>query len=119
MQDDDAQELELRVVPESARPGEIVRLVLENSGPRRFRLGDPYTLDRCEGGGRVRLSPGDEGFKMALRGLAPGGRYEQFAQLPSVLAAGSYALTKQVRSIEDQDELSVEAIFTVLEDNRA
>ena len=78
---------------EVARPGESLKLTIDNRGPTHLAYGLAYRLERWQG--RWKLVNREQAFALVLLGVGPGDRAEQEIRLPAELKPGRYRVTKQ------------------------
>jgi hypothetical protein len=64
-----------------ARPGEALAYAVHNRGAGEYWVIDEYALERQDPGGWTDVTI-EEGFKLLPHTIAPGGRVQQWAEIP-------------------------------------
>jgi hypothetical protein len=78
-----------------ARPGDGFQFAVQSRGEQAYWFGYDYALERQAPDGWVDVTA-EEGFKMARVGVEPGGRFEQWAEIPRRALPGTYRIVKKV-----------------------
>ena len=106
------QDIVLELDRETAQPGDVLELTIDNRTPTRWEYGAAYRLERRTDDG-WRWVNRDQAFILLLKVLEPRAREREEIGLPDDLEPGRYRIVKSFTDPAAGEETRAKATFTV------